>query len=52
MSKSGLIRKIRLVSKFMALQPGEQTIAKDILTNISRRKDNLAMIFGQLIEVT
>ena len=52
MWKNGLIRKIRLVSKFMALQPGEQTIAKHILSNISRRKYNQAMIFGQLMVVT
>ena len=31
-------------------QPGKQTIATHILTNISRNKDNQAMKFGQLIE--
>ena len=31
-------------------QPGKQTIATHILTNISRSKDNQAMKFGQLIE--
>ena len=34
----------------MTLQPGQQTIAIHILTNISRSKDHQAMIFGQLIE--
>ena len=34
--KSGLIRKIRLISKFMTSQPGQQTIAAHILPNISR----------------
>ena len=48
--KNGLIRKIRLISKFMTSQPGQQTIAIDILNNISRSKDNQAMKFGQLIE--
>ena len=34
----------------MTSQPGKQTIAIHILTNISRRKDNQATKFGQLIE--
>ena len=46
--KNGLIRKIMLISKM--LQPGLQTIAIDILPNISRSKDNQAIKFGQLIE--
>ena len=33
--KNGLIRKIRLTSKFMKSQPGLQTIAIHILPNIS-----------------
>ena len=49
MSKSGLIRKTRLISKFMTSQAFEQTIAIHILTKISRSKGNQA-IFGQLIE--
>ena len=36
----------------MMLQPGKQVIAIHILTNISRRKDNQTMKFGQLIECT
>ena len=34
----------------MKSQPGQQTIAIDILTNISRSKSNQAMKFGQLTE--
>ena len=34
----------------MTSQPGWQTIAIDILPNISRSNDNQAMKFGQLIE--
>ena len=34
--KSGLIRKIRNISKFLTSQSGWQTIATDILLNISR----------------
>ena len=34
----------------MMSQPGQQTIAIHILPNISRRKGNQTMKFGQLIE--
>ena len=34
----------------MTSQPGQQTIAIHIFTNISRSKGNQAMKFGQLIE--
>ena len=34
----------------MTPQPGQQTIATHILTNISRGKGNQAMILGHLIE--
>ena len=50
MYKNGLIRKVRLISKFMTSQPGQQTIGIHILPNISRTKDNQTMKFGQLIE--
>ena len=50
MYKNGLIRKIRLISKFITLQPGKQTITIHILPNISRSKDNQIMKFDQLIE--
>ena len=48
--KNGLIRKIRLTSKFMMSQTGLQTIAIHILTNISESKGNQSMKFGQLRE--
>ena len=47
--KNGLIRKMRLILKFMMTQPGKQTIAIHILLN-TRSKDNQTMKFGQLIE--
>ena len=50
MYKSGLIRKISFISKFMTSQSGQQSIAIHILPNISRSKDNQTMKFGQLIE--
>ena len=50
MYKNDLIRKIRLISKFMASQPGKQTIGVQILPNIFRSKRNQTMKFGQLIE--
>ena len=49
MLKDSFILKIRLISKFVASQPGEQLIAIHILTIISRSKDNHAMKFGLLI---
>ena len=50
MRRNSLIRKIRLISKSMASQPGEQAIAVHILLNISKSKGNQAMKFGQLRE--
>ena len=50
MYKNGLIRKIRLILKFLTSQPGQQTIAMHILPNISRSKSNQTMKFNQLIE--
>ena len=48
--KNGLIGQIKLISKFMAPQPGKQTISIHILPNISRNKGNHKMKFSQLIE--
>ena len=45
-----MIRKISLISKFMTLQPGKQTISIHILPNNSRSKGNQKMKFSQLIE--
>ena len=50
MSKNGLISKVRLISEFMMSQPGQQTLAIHILTNISRTKDSQVMKFVQLIK--
>ena len=48
--KNGLIKKIRLISKFMTSQPHKERITIHILLNIPRIKGNRAMKFGQLIE--
>ena len=48
--KNELIKKIRLTSKFMTSEPGNQTIAMYIWPNISRSKGNQTMKFGELIE--
>ena len=45
-----MIRKIKLISKFITSQPGKQTIAIQILPNISRSKGNQARKFDQLIK--
>ena len=45
-----MVRKKRLISKFITSQPEKQTIAIYILPNVSRSKENHAMKFGQLIE--
>ena len=44
--KNGLIRKIKLISKFMTSQPGKQRIKTHILLNISRIKGNQTMKLG------
>ena len=48
--KNGLIRNVRLVSKFMTLQPGSKTVTVHTLPNISLNKNNQAIKIGQLIE--
>ena len=48
--KNDWIRKIRLISKFMTPQPGQQRIKTHILLNISRIKSKKTIEFGQLIE--
>ena len=45
-----LIKKIRLISKFMTSQPGKQTISIHLLPNISRSKGNQTIKFVQLIK--
>ena len=48
--KNGLIRKIKLISKLMTSQHGQQKTTIRILLNISQIKGNHTMKFGQLIE--
>ena len=44
-----LIKKLRLISKFMMSHATQNIITIHILPNISRSNDNQAMKFGQLI---
>ena len=50
--EKNLIRKARLISKFMTSQPGLQTCPMHIcnFSNISQSKGNQTMKFNQLIE--
>ena len=48
--KNDLIRKIRLLLKFITSRPGYKTVTIHILPNIARSKGNQKMKFGQLIE--
>ena len=48
MYKNCLIRKLRLISKFMTSHTGQQIITIRIFPNTSRNKDNQTMKFGQL----
>ena len=50
MLKNGLIRKLRLISKFMTSQIGQEIITINILPSISGSKENQAIKFGQLIK--
>ena len=50
MSKNDLIRRLRLVSKFMMPETGQQIVAIHILPNISRSRDTQTMKIDQLIE--
>ena len=49
--KNGLIRKLRLISKFMTSQTGQKIITKHILSNISKSKGNQAIIEYNLINI-
>ena len=48
--KNGFKRKLRLISKFMTSQTGQQIMTKHNLSNISKSKDNQAMNIGQSIK--
>ena len=45
-----MLRKLRLISKFMKSQAGHQVITIHILFTISRSEDSQTMKFGQLLE--
>ena len=45
-----LIRKLKLIPKFMTSQAGQQIVKIHISPNISRSKSNQTMKFRQLIE--
>ena len=47
---NSLIRKLRLISKFMTSQTGQTIITIHTLLNFSKSIDNQVMKFGQLIE--
>ena len=46
MYENGLIRNIKLNSKFMTSQPGKKAIEIDMLPNISQSKGNQTITFG------
>ena len=48
--QNGLIKKMRLISKFLTSQLDKQTIVIHIFPNISKSKGNQTIKFGQLIE--
>ena len=50
MHKNGLIRRIRLISKFMTSRLGKQTITMHILPDILRSQGNQTMKFDHLKE--
>ena len=47
-SQNNTFKNVRLISKFMTLQPGKQAITLHILPNISSSTSNKT--FGQLID--
>ena len=48
LGKKALIRKLRLISKFMTSLTGKQTITIHIFPSSSRNKSNQTIKFGQL----
>ena len=46
------LKKLRLISNFMMSSTGKKLITVNILPNISRRKGNQTVKFGQSIEYT
>ena len=49
-TKNDLIRKLRLIFKFMTSQTGQKLITMHIFPNMSRSRDSQKMKFGQLIK--
>ena len=47
---NGLIRRLGLTSKFMTTHTGQPIITRQIISNISKSKDNQSMKFSQVIE--
>ena len=52
MQENDLIWRNRLASEFIVSQPGYQTVAIQVLSNVSRSKGNETMKFGQLKSLT
>ena len=50
MEENGLIKKLRLIPKYLASSTGKEIIPIHILFNITRSKDNQKMKFGQLVK--
>ena len=48
--RNGVIRKIRLIAKFLTPHSGKQTNTIHLLPNTSRSKKNQTLKFGQIIE--
>ena len=48
--KNSLIRRISLISKFMASQSGKETIIIHVLPNISRSKDKKTLKSCQVLK--
>ena len=44
------MRKLRLIPKFLMSQTGKQTFTLHLFSNVSGRKVNQTMEYGQLIE--
>ena len=50
MYENGFIKKLKLISKFMTLQTGQQIFTIHVLPNVSRSKGNQVLKFGKLMK--
>ena len=50
MYENGFINKLKLISKFMTLQTGQQIFTIHVLPNVSRSKGNQVLKFGKLMK--